>query len=64
MVVLAYLLPVAGADLILGSSWLATLEPHIADYAARSIKFYQDGKLITLQGEKQIDPQQSQLHQL
>jgi len=28
--ILVYLLPVAGVDLILGSSWLATLGPHVA----------------------------------
>jgi hypothetical protein len=60
----AYLLPVAGADLILGSSWLATLGPHIADYAKLNIKFYQEGKFITLQGDKRTSPQQSHLHQL
>ncbi|MCI42914.1 hypothetical protein A2U01_0064151, partial [Trifolium medium] len=48
LVVPAYLLPVAGADLILGSSWLATLGPHIADYAHLTLKFYQQGKFITL----------------
>jgi predicted aspartyl protease len=60
----AYLLPVAGADLILGSSWLATLGPHIADYANLTLKFYQQGKFITLQGDRGPAPQQSQLHQL
>jgi hypothetical protein len=36
----AYLLHVAGADLILGSlSWLATFGPHIADYANLTLKF-------------------------
>jgi hypothetical protein len=59
-----YLLPVAGADLILGSSWLATLGPHIADYASLTLKFYQQGKFITLQGEQSKGPQPSQLHQL
>jgi hypothetical protein len=64
LVVPAYLLPVAGADLILGSSWLATLGPHIADYAALSLKFYHQDKMITLRGEIDAAPQQSQLHQL
>ncbi|MCH94215.1 hypothetical protein A2U01_0015172, partial [Trifolium medium] len=64
LIVPAYLLPVSGADLILGSSWLATLGPHIADYASLALKFYQQGKFITLQGEHSKGPQQSQLHQL
>lgn len=35
-----YLLPVTGADLVLGAPWLATLGPHIADYSALTLKFY------------------------
>ncbi|MCI01233.1 hypothetical protein A2U01_0022258 [Trifolium medium] len=64
LVVPAYLLPVAGANLILGSSWLATLGPHIVYYANLTLKFYQQGKFITLKGDKHPIPQQSQLHQL
>ncbi|GAU23864.1 hypothetical protein TSUD_369720 [Trifolium subterraneum] len=60
----AYLLLVAGADLILGSSWLASLGPHIADYAALTLKFYQNGKYITLQGDTSAQPLQAQFHQL
>ncbi|MCH79693.1 Ty3/gypsy retrotransposon protein [Trifolium medium] len=60
----AYLLPVAGADLILGSSWLATLGPHIADYAALTLRFYQNGQFIKLQGDKRNFPLQAQFHQL
>ena len=36
----AYVLPIYGADIILGASWLATLGPHIADYRTSTIKFY------------------------
>lgn len=43
-----YLLPAAGADLVLGTAWLATLGPHVADYAGLCIKFYHEGKFITL----------------
>ncbi|MCH79797.1 Ty3/gypsy retrotransposon protein, partial [Trifolium medium] len=60
----AYLLPVAGADLILGSSWLATLGPHIADYAALTLQFYQNGQFIKLQGDRKNTPLQAQFHQL
>lgn len=28
----AYVLPIAGSDIMLGASWLATLGPHIANY--------------------------------
>lgn len=44
----AYLLPVAGADLILGAPWLAFLGPHVVDYASSKLKFYLDGRFITL----------------
>lgn len=34
-----YLLPITGADLVLGAPWLKTLGPHIEDYNALSISF-------------------------
>jgi hypothetical protein len=40
MVIPVFLLPFSGADLILGSSWLATLGPHVADYSTLSLKFF------------------------
>lgn len=48
----AYVLPVAGSDIVLGASWLATLGPHVANYAVGEsyIKFYNQGKFITLKG--------------
>lgn len=46
-----YRLPIAGADLVLGTSWLATLGPHVSDYSALTIKFYYNGKFVTLQGD-------------
>lgn len=39
---LVYLLPVSAIDLILGSSWLATLSPHLMGYATLSLKFYHE----------------------
>jgi hypothetical protein len=53
-----------GADLILGATLLATLGPHVADYKALSIKFFDKGKYITLQGERSQVPQQAQLHHM
>lgn len=64
LVVPVYLLPVSGADLVLGSSWLATLGPHIADYATSTLKFFQHGKFVVLQGEHTDQPQQAQLHHM
>lgn len=64
LVVPVYLLPVSGADLVLGSSWLATLGPHIVDYATSTLKFFQHGKFVVLQGEHTDQPQQAQLHHM
>ncbi|GAU41241.1 hypothetical protein TSUD_97760 [Trifolium subterraneum] len=46
-----FLLPVAGADVILGASWLATLGPHVADYASLTLKFFLKDKFVTLTGQ-------------
>ena len=47
LIVPVYLLPVAGANLILGTKWLATLGPHVVDYADMTIKFIHHGKFVT-----------------
>ena len=36
----AYLLPVAGTDLILEVEWLATLGPHVADFNELTLRFF------------------------
>ncbi|PNX68780.1 hypothetical protein L195_g056355, partial [Trifolium pratense] len=57
-----FLLPVAGADVILGASWLATLGPHVADYASLTLKFFLKNKLVTLSGEAVPRPNPAQFH--
>jgi len=57
-----FLLPVVGADIILGSSWLATLGPHVADYAALTLKFFNKGKFMALQGERGTPPKLAQFN--
>ncbi|CAJ2635781.1 unnamed protein product [Trifolium pratense] len=57
-----FLLPVAGADVILGASWLATIGPHVADYASLTLKFFINGKFVTLQGEATPRPAAAQFH--
>lgn len=59
-----YLLPIRGADLILGTSWLATLGPHVADYSKLSIQFAVDNQLITFKGETNLKPHFTSAHQL
>ncbi|KAI5425513.1 hypothetical protein KIW84_031353 [Lathyrus oleraceus] len=58
----AYLLPVSGANVILGAPWLASLGPHVADYATSRVKFYSEGHFITLQGETDCKPEITHLH--
>lgn len=43
---------------------MACYRPHVADYSALSIKFYHEGKFITLKGEKPKLPAQAQLHHI
>ncbi|PNY16671.1 retrotransposon-related protein, partial [Trifolium pratense] len=57
-----FLLPIAGADVILGASWLATLGPHVADYASLTLKFFWKDKFITLSGEAVPRPIPAQFH--
>nr|KYP63732.1 Transposon Ty3-G Gag-Pol polyprotein [Cajanus cajan] len=59
-----YLLPIAGADLVLGASWLATLGPHVSDYSALTLKFYLGSDFVTLKGEKATLPTQAQFHHI
>lgn len=44
----AYLLQVKGVKIILGSSWLVALGPHIAYYTRRMIQFYHQGNFVKL----------------
>ena len=44
----AFVLPICGADVILGGKWLATLGLHMADYDRSQLKFMQNGKYVTL----------------
>ena len=59
----AYLLPIAVAELVLGTQWLATLDTHLVNYNQRFLTFFQDGAVITLQGETQPQFKQAQFHQ-
>ncbi|KAJ1428448.1 Retrotransposon gag domain [Sesbania bispinosa] len=61
---LVYLLPVAGADLVLGAAWLATLGPYISDYSTLTIKFYVGDHFITWYGERPQLPRPTQFHYL
>ena len=59
-----YLLPISGADLVLGVPWLKTLGPHIADYNALSLKFYVKDTFVTLYGDTPKGPSQAQFNHI
>ncbi|XP_028775639.1 uncharacterized protein LOC114732519 [Neltuma alba] len=61
-----YVLPIAGSDVVIGASWLATLDPHVADYTIGSprIKFFNNGEFVTLHGLSHPPVSQAEFHQL
>lgn len=59
-----YLLPMAGAEVIIGAAWLATLGAHIMDYRSLTLQFFCEGRFVTLCGEKENCPQYTTVHQL
>ncbi|KAJ1443189.1 Chromo-like domain superfamily [Sesbania bispinosa] len=60
----AFLLPICGADLILGDCWLKSIGPHLGDYDTLQIKFLQGDKFTTLQGDSANLPESAQLHHI
>lgn len=62
----AFVLPIAGSDVVMGASWLATLGPHVADYTIgkAKLKFYHEGEFITLNGQSNPSVERAEFHQL
>ncbi|KAK4416014.1 hypothetical protein Salat_2708800 [Sesamum alatum] len=58
------LLPIHGAEVVLGVQWLRTLGPFISDFAVPSMHFYQGGQLIRHCGESETHPSAATFHQL
>ncbi|XP_058784831.1 uncharacterized protein LOC131659692 [Vicia villosa] len=59
-----YLLPIEGADVVLGMAWLRTLGPIQADFSVPSITFNHENYPMTIQGDSFSSPQQTTFHQL
>jgi hypothetical protein len=57
-----YLLPIEGADVVLGMEWLKTLGPIGANFSIPSISFSHNYTTITLTGEQTSHPTQSTYH--
>ncbi|XP_006579161.1 uncharacterized protein [Glycine max] len=50
-----HILPLCGADVVLGVQWLKTLGPVLMDYASFTMKFITGGLLVELQGDGERD---------
>jgi hypothetical protein len=59
-----YLLPIEGADAVLGMEWLRQLGPIAADFSIPSISFTYGDQRVTLQWDPQYLPQPSTYHQI
>lgn len=59
-----FVLPLSGAELVLGVQWLKTLGPILTDYEALTMKFVKEGQRVQLLGRKKPSPLESSLHQL
>ncbi|KAH0717613.1 hypothetical protein KY285_013644 [Solanum tuberosum] len=59
-----FILSLHGADLVLGVSWLAKLDPVLTNYATRTLEFNVGGNQVVWQGESPTDVQPVQLHSL
>lgn len=59
-----YLLPIQGADVVLGVQWLQTLGHFVADYTIPSMQFHHQVHLITLQGTINSLPIPATYHQI
>ena len=59
-----HVLPLCGADVVLGVQWLKTLGPVLTDYGALTMKFIVNGKLIELKGDREKECEQVSPSQL
>lgn len=59
-----YLIPIEGADVVLGMEWLQTLGPIAADFAVPSISFVHNNNTITLQNDLSTQPSPSTFHHI
>lgn len=59
-----YLLPIQGADIVLGLDWLSTLGQVAADFATPSLSFIYQDLPITLTGDYTTNMQQASYHHL
>ncbi|XP_014511566.1 uncharacterized protein LOC106770264 [Vigna radiata var. radiata] len=59
-----HVLPISGAEVILGIQWLKLLGPIITDYSKMTISFMQEGRRVELTADIPSGPQDISAHQL
>ncbi|KAI5424744.1 hypothetical protein KIW84_030800 [Lathyrus oleraceus] len=59
-----YVLPIQGADVVLGVQWLQTLGSFVSDFSVPSMQFYHNDALLTITGSKPNTLTQASSHQL
>ena len=59
-----FVLPLSGADIVLGVQWLKILGPVLTDFEKLTMQFMKDGTRVQLQGEPKPIPTESSFHQL
>ena len=63
-VVTLCVLPLSGADAVLGVEWLRTLGPIVMDYSMFTMQFTDSGQHVTLHADVQIDENPASAHQI
>ncbi|KAK2387384.1 hypothetical protein QL285_061173 [Trifolium repens] len=58
-----FVLPLSGAEIVLGVQWLKTLGPTLTDYNHLTLSFCREGKIIQLMGQPKPTPAEASLHQ-
>ncbi|GAU36702.1 hypothetical protein TSUD_16140 [Trifolium subterraneum] len=59
-----FILPLSGAELVLGVQWLKTLGPIVTDYEKLTMSFCSDGQQIHLTGVPKGNLEEANIHQL
>ncbi|GMI93353.1 hypothetical protein HRI_003004600 [Hibiscus trionum] len=59
-----YILPIEGADVVLGVAWMATLGPITMDFSKLTFEFMHDNTRHCWQGDSELGPQQIHLQSL
>lgn len=58
-----FVLPLSGAELVLGVQWLETLGPIVTDFKKLTMSFNKDGETVLLTGAPKPSPEESNVHQ-